>query len=51
MIRPKNLHDVLSLRSLIIIRGKIHILKSSDVKDLGYVVRIDGELFSSYPAF
>ena len=51
MIRPKNLQDVLNLRSSIIIRGEIHILKSSDVKDLGYVVRIDGELFSSYLAF
>ena len=51
MIRPKNLQNVLNLRSSIIIRGEVHILRSSDAKDLGYVVRIDGELFSSYPTF
>ena len=51
MIRPKNLQNVLNLRSLIIIRGEVYILKSSDAKDLGYVVRIDEELFSSYPLF
>ena len=45
MIRPKNLQNVLNLRSLIIIRSEVHILKSSDAKDLGYVVRIDGKLF------
>lgn len=51
MIRPKNLQNVLNLRSSIIRRGEVNILKSSDVKGLGYVVRIDGELFSSYLAF
>ena len=51
MIRPKNLQDVLNLRSSIIIRGEVHILRSSDAKDLDYVVRIDGKLFSSYLAF
>ena len=51
MIRSKNLQDVLNLRSSIIIRGEVHILRSSDAKDLGYVVQIDGKLFSSYPAF
>ena len=51
MIRPKNLQNILNLRSSIIIRGEVHILQSSDVKDLVYVVWIDGELFSSHPAF
>ena len=51
MSRPKNLQNVLNLRSSIIIRGEVHILRSSDAKDLGYVVQIDGKLFSSYPAF
>ena len=51
MIRSKNLQDVLNLRSSIIIRGEVHILRSSDVKDLGYVVRSDGKLFSFYLAF
>ena len=51
MIRPKNLQNVLNLWSSIIIRGEVHILRSSDTKDLGYVVRIDEKLFSSYLAF
>ena len=51
MIRPKNLQNVLNLSSLIIIRGEVHILRSSDAKDLGYVVWIEGKLFSSYLAF
>ena len=51
MIRPKSLQNVLNLRSSIITRGEVHILRTSDAKDLGYVVQIDGKLFSSYPAF
>lgn len=51
MIKPKNLQNALNLRSSIIIRGEVHILRSNDAKDLGYVVWIDGKLFSSYLAF
>ena len=49
MIRPEDLKNVLYLRLSIIIWSKVYICRSSDVKNLCNVVRIDGELFSTNP--
>ena len=51
MIRPEDLKNVLYLRLFIIIRSKVYIYRSSDVKNLCNVVWIDGELFSAYLTF
>ena len=48
MIRPEDLKNVLYLRLFIIMRSKVYIYRSSDVKNLCNVVWIDGELFSLY---
>ena len=48
MIRPEDLKNVLYLRLSIIIRSKVYICRSSDVKNLCNVVWIDGKLFFAY---